>query len=77
MPVITIDGKKVLVPDTVENPEEYAREALKTKTKPSVFGDIGRGVAAGLVGIPQGITTLGTTVVDQIFDTDLTQKLNN
>jgi len=77
MPVITIDGKKVLVPDTIENPEEYAREALKTKTKPSVFGDIGRGVAAGLVGIPQGITTLGTTVVDQIFDTDLTQKLNN
>jgi|TARA_S200002703_G_scaffold8532_2_gene8628 hypothetical protein len=78
MPTVEIDGRKVFVPEGVDNPEKVARDTLKKRTtRPSTLGDVGRGIAAGLVGIPQGLGTLGTTLVDSIFDSDLTRDLNN
>ena len=78
MPVVEVDGLKVFVKEGTQNPEEAAREKVRRGSRrASTLGDVGRGIAAGLVGIPQGIGTLGTTIIDGIFDTDLTQSLNN
>mgnify|MGYP005699261321 FL=1 len=77
MPIIKIDGKEVFVPQGTPNPEATARRALKSSSGDSFLGEVGRGVGAGLVGIPQGIATLGSTIVDGVFDTDLTDSLNN
>jgi hypothetical protein len=78
VPVVEVDGLKVFVKEGTQNPEEAAREKVRRGSRrASTLGDVGRGIAAGLVGIPQGIGTLGTTIIDGIFDTDLTQSLNN
>ena len=77
MPVIDIDGKKVFVPEGTSDPESAARKTLKSVSGGESFlGEVGRGIGAGLVGIPQGIATLGSTIVDGVFDTDLTDSLN-
>jgi hypothetical protein len=77
MPVIDIDGKKVFVPEGTSDPESAARRTLKSVSGGESFlGEVGRGIGAGLVGIPQGIATLGSTIVDGVFDTDLTDSLN-
>ena len=78
MPIVNVDGKNVFIEEGTPNPEAAARRKLKKLAGGESFlGDIGRGIGAGLVGIPQGITTLGSTIVDGIFDTNLTRKLNN
>ena len=77
MPVIDIDGKKVFVPEGTSDPESAARRTLRSVSGGESFlGEVGRGIGAGLVGIPQGIATLGSTIVDGVFDTDLTDSLN-
>lgn len=77
MPIIDIDGVRVFVEEGTPNPEAAAKRKLKSrKSGDSFLGEVGRGIGAGLVGIPQGITTLGSTIVDGIFDTDLTKSLN-
>ena len=77
MPVIDIDGKKVFVPEGTSDPEAAARKTLRSVSGGESFlGEVGRGIGAGLVGIPQGIATLGSTIVDGVFDTDLTDSLN-
>ena len=43
----------------------------------SVVGDIGRGIAAGVVSIPQGLATIPTTGIDLLFDTDVTDDVND
>ena len=59
------------------NPEAVARKALRSGSSGDSFlGEVGRGIGAGLVGIPQGIATLGSTIIDGVFDTDLTDSLN-
>ena len=55
MPIIKIDGKEVFVPQGTPNPEATARRALKSSSGDSFLGEVGRGVGAGLVGIPQGL----------------------
>ena len=77
MPVINVDGKNVFVPEGTPNPESAARKTLRSVSSGESFlGEVGRGIGAGLVGIPQGIATLGSTIVDGVFDTDLTNSLN-
>ena len=77
MPVINVDGVRVFVEEGSPNPEATAKRKLKSMQSGDNFlGEVGRGIGAGLVGIPQGITTLGSTIVDGIFDTDLTKSLN-
>ena len=77
MPVINVDGVRVFVEEGSPNPEATAKRKLKSmQSGDSFLGEVGRGIGAGLVGIPQGITTLGSTIVDGIFDTDLTKSLN-
>jgi len=77
MPVINVDGVRVFVEEGSPNPEATAKRKLKSiQGGDSFLGEVGRGIGAGLVGIPQGITTLGSTIVDGIFDTDLTKSLN-
>mgnify|MGYP001181741710 CR=1 FL=1 len=77
MPIINVDGVRVFVEEGSPNPEATAKRKLKSiQGGDSFLGEVGRGIGAGLVGIPQGITTLGSTIVDGIFDTDLTKSLN-
>ena len=39
-------------------------------------GDIGRGIAAGVVSIPQGLATIPTTGIDLLFNTEVTDNVN-
>ena len=69
--------KRFLFHRGTPNPEAVARKALRSGSSGDSFlGEVGRGIGAGLVGIPQGIATLGSTIIDGVFDTDLTDSLN-
>ena len=46
--------------DAVEQPEEEYEGFLQ---------EVGEGIVSGLIAIPQGITELGTSLVDVVFDT--------
>ena len=79
MPTITLNnGVKLYVKDTDEKTIDEAIKKYKKKTSPDVtpIGDIGRGIGRGLISIPQGITELGTTGIDLIFDTDITDDVS-
>jgi len=43
----------------------------------STFTDISKGVASGLLAIPQGIGELGGSVIDLIFDTDTASSVTD
>jgi len=78
MPSINIDGAQLYVdnldPETIaEAREQFRRTKLPDSTP---IGDIGRGIARGAVSIPQGITTLGTTAYDLMFDENVTRDVN-
>ena len=81
MPIVTVDGQRYNVADT--SPETI-QEAVELRTQyqssppsdGSFIGDIGRGVAAGVVSIPQGIATIPTTGIDLLFNTDITDDVN-
>jgi hypothetical protein len=78
MPIVTVDGKRYNVADTNPKTIEQAiakRKSIKSSSD-SVIGDIGRGFVAGAVSIPQGLATLPTTGIDLLFDTDITDDVN-
>jgi hypothetical protein len=54
--------------DAVEQPEEEYEGFLQ---------EVGEGIVSGLIAIPQGITELGTSLVDVVFDTDYTQSVTD
>ena len=62
MPIVTLaNGQKVFIESN--DPEEIKKASQKftkrkSKKSGSVVGDIGRGIAAGVVSIPQGIATI-------------------
>ena len=80
MPIVTLDnGQKVFIES--DDPEEIKKASenfikKKSKKSGSVVGDIGRGIAAGVVSIPQGLATIPTTGIDLLFDTDVTNDVN-
>tara|TARA_R100000773_G_scaffold44668_1_gene47205 strand:+ start:6501 stop:10397 length:3897 start_codon:yes stop_codon:yes gene_type:complete len=83
MPYVKLpDGTNIFVESN--DPQEIAKktsEAQRKKNKSrgsdSVVGDIGRGIAAGVVSIPQGLATIPTTGIDLLFDTDVTDDVND
>ena len=81
MPFITLpDGQEVFVESNdPEEIEKATRRFSKRKSRgsDSVVGDIGRGIAAGVVSIPQGLATIPTTGIDLLFDTDVTDDVND
>ena len=62
MPLIKLpNGTQIFVES--DDPEEIKKATQKAKKRSSsssdsVIGDIGRGIAAGVVSIPQGIATI-------------------
>ena len=82
MPIIKLpDGTNLFVQSS--NPEdiEIAKQRFQKRkasggSSGSFIGDIGRGIAAGAVSIPQGIATLPTTGIDLLFDTNVTADVN-
>ena len=80
MPLIKLpNGTQIFVES--DDPEEIKKATQKAKKRSSsssdsVIGDIGRGIAAGVVSIPQGIATIPTTGLDLLFNTDVTDDVN-
>jgi hypothetical protein len=78
MPIVTVNGQRYNVADT--DPKTIEKAIAKRKnykaSSDSVIGDIGRGIAAGVVSIPQGLATIPTTGIDLLFDTDVTDDVN-
>ena len=59
-----------------KQPSIYARaQTASGKEDVSTLGEIGRGIGAGLVGIPQGLAELGSTTYDFMADDDTTQNV--
>ncbi len=50
-------------------------EKRKKQEQVSTLGEIGKGIGAGLVSIPQGIAELGATAYDLLSDEDTTQNV--
>mgnify|MGYP000754619091 CR=1 FL=1 len=74
MPIVKlIDGTNIFVdsndPAVIAEAKQKAQKQktkrLKKRGSGSVVGDIGRGIAAGVVSIPQGIATIPTTGLDR------------
>ena len=62
--------------ETKKQPSIYAQaQARSNQENVSTFGEIGRGIGAGLVGIPQGLTELASTAYDFMADDDTTQNV--
>ena len=80
MPIITLaNGQTVFIEsDDPEEIKKASKKFIKRKSKKSdsVVGDIGRSIAAGVVSIPQGIATIPTTGLDLLFNTDVTDDVN-
>mgnify|MGYP005813054195 FL=1 len=74
-------GRVYKVP--LDNPEEarkLAEQIDKQKygaTETSVLGEVGRGVGAGLVGIVEGLATLGTQGYDYLVDENVTKQVTD
>tara|TARA_R100000541_G_C1896042_1_gene83884 strand:+ start:1169 stop:5308 length:4140 start_codon:yes stop_codon:yes gene_type:complete len=58
-----------------KRPSIYAQSQARNKEEVSTFGDIGRGIASGVVAIPQGIAELGSSVYDLLSDEDTTKDV--
>jgi len=80
MPLIKLpNGTQIFVESN--DPEEIKKATQKAQERSSsdsdsVIGDIGRGIVAGVVSIPQGIATIPTTGLDLLFNTDVTDDVN-
>ena len=80
MPIITLDsGERIFVESN--DPEEIKKASERAaKTGPggsgSGLGDIGRAVPAAAVSAVQGVATIPTTVVDLLFNTEVTDNVN-
>ena len=80
MPVVKLpNGTQIFVesndPEEIKKATQKAQERSSSSSE-SVIGDIGRGIAAGVVSIPQGLATIPTTGIDLLFDTDVTDDVN-
>lgn len=80
MPLIQLpNGTQIFVesddPEEIKKATEKAQERSSSSSG-SVVGDIGRGIAAGVVSIPQGLATIPTTGIDLLFNTDVTDNVN-
>ena len=81
MPIVTVDGQQYNVadtrPETIQAAVDLRKKYRASPPSDSSFiGDIGRGIAAGAVSIPQGIVTIPTTGIDLLFNTDITDDVN-
>jgi len=81
MPLVVLeDGRRLFVdsddPEEIEQAKQKSMKRRKTGSSGSLAGDIGRGIGAGLVSIPQGLVTLPTTGIDLLFNTEVTDNVN-
>jgi len=51
-------------------------EKRKKQEQVSTLGEIGKGIGAGLVSIPQGIAELGATAYDLLSEEETTQNVH-
>jgi len=58
-----------------KRPSIYAQAQARNQEDVSTFGDIGRGIASGVVAIPQGLAELGSSVYDLLSDEDTTKNV--
>ncbi len=59
-----------------KQPSIYAQAQQRSdQEQVSTLGEIGKGIGAGLVSIPQGIAELGSTAYDLLSDEDTTQNV--
>jgi hypothetical protein len=83
MPTIKLpDGTNLFVQSSNPEDVEIAKKRFqKRKTSggssDSLAGDIGRGIGAGIVSIPQGLITIPTTGIDLLFNTEVTDNVND
>ena len=81
MPLIELpDGTNLFVksndPKDIEQAKIDFTKKRNTGSSGSLAGDIGRGIAAGVVSIPQGLVTIPTTGIDLLFNTEVTDNVN-
>ena len=81
MPLVVLeDGRKLFVdsndPKEIEKAKQKSMKRKRTGSSGSLAGDIGRGIAAGVVSIPQGLATIPTTGIDLLFNTEVTDNVN-
>ena len=78
--VVLEDGRRLFVdsddPKEIEQAKQKSMKRKRTGSSGSLAGDIGRGIGAGLVSIPQGLVTLPTTGIDLLFNTEVTDNVN-
>jgi hypothetical protein len=80
MPTVTLpDGTNYFIdsddPNEIQN---KIAQITKQKLSPegSTLGNIGKAVPAGLIGAVQGASTIPTTFVDLLFNTEVTDNVN-
>ena len=83
MPTVTLpDGTNVFIdsndPKEIERQKEnYRKEKLSRASGSSTLGDIARAVPAAGVSAVQGIVTAPTTGIDLLFNTEVTDSVND
>ena len=80
MPLVKLPNGTQLFVDS-DDPEEIRKATEKSKKRSSGdsgsgLGEIGKAPIAGVIGAVQGAVTLPTTVADFVFDTDVTDNVN-
>ena len=81
MPLIKLpDGTNLFVksddPKDIEQAKINFTKKRNTGSSGSLAGDIGRGIGAGILSIPQGLATIPTTGIDLLFNTEVTDNVN-
>ena len=82
MPLVKLnDGTEIFVDSNDANDIEEAKQRFikkrNTGSSGTLAGDIGRGIGAGIVSIPQGLITIPTTGIDLLFNTEVTDNVND
>jgi len=82
MPLVKLnDGTEIFVDSNDANDIEEAKQRFTKKrntgSSGTLAGDIGRGIGAGIVSIPQGLITIPTTGIDLLFNTEVTNNVND
>ena len=81
MPLVVLeDGRRLFVdsndPKEIEQAKQKSMKRKRTGSSGSLAGDIGRGIGAGVLSIPQGLVTIPTTGIDLLFNTEVTDNVN-
>ena len=81
MPIVKLDdGTEIFVesnnPKDIEQAKNNFTKKRNTGSSGSLAGDIGRGIGAGILSIPQGLATIPTTGIDLLFNTEVTDNVN-